>query len=493
MILPLLLALSAPPTFAQEAPGDLASAWGVSPSATWIFVLETAGEMRTEAEAAREPIARLVEALPAGDSVEIVAVHTRSGAPLARKVVDDANRAEVAAEIRKLELPSAKSLDLGVGLVELASRLEAVAEGTPRFVMYLGSFCHTPPLGSAYAEGGYGCRTIRGFDELDETFDGAGRGTLAGVTLFPVSTPKQPAHDAGVETVRKWLEPSASVARADVPFATWADALRGRLAAERYTPLARAEAARLALSATVAEAPTAERPSGTLTLATGLEHLGFAARRVSIEGATTSQAGPLHLGPTGTLAFAVTVPEPPFSLVPTRDFVELPVRITVEGELTPGDALRAAGVDPGRTLTADLVVRAERQYGLSLGRSVAMFGSALLMTGALGLTARRRFAPLRLGGAFTYRHGGGPKRTLPIEHLPEAAIVVLPDGTLGLGRREDAALVIWVERPLWNTHAAVEIRGADIEINARPAAPGRHSVIQGATSFLFQDYRLSWE
>ncbi|MFN7144401.1 MAG: hypothetical protein ACK4YP_11535, partial [Myxococcota bacterium] len=386
----------------------------------------------------------------------------------------------------------AKSTDLGAALTALGASIQAAPDG-PRFVLFAGSFCHSPPLGSVWADGGYGCRAIRSFDKLQQTYDAAAGNALVSATLFPLTPQGQEVNDRGVEDVRAFFEPSGTVVVAEQPFEAWMEALRARVADERLLPLARLEAETLSLSAKVVTAPTKSTPQAELELSSGLANLSFDAKTVTVEGARYG-GGPITLGPTGTLLVDVDIPAPPFSILPASDVVEIPLKIRVDGELSPAAAPRNIGIEPARTgLTADVTLRAERSYGLSAGRSALIFFSGFLFVGATGLVVRRRVKPLRLGGTFSWRKAGGPRHTLAIEHLAEAAIVVRPDGTLGVGRRDDAVLVLWVERPLWNARATVEIKVPAAEINTKPVTTGRHDVVAGATSLQFLDYRLSWE
>ncbi len=497
MLLPLLLSLAAPAALAADpavAPPVLPTVAALEGTpVTWTVVLQTAGAMRPVANAAREPVARLVESLPPGDRIEILVVHTRSSPALSVRTVDEAGRAALAAEIRALEFPSAKSTDLGAGLTAIAQSLAAAGADTSRLVLVVGNLCHAPPLESIYADGGFGCRSIRGFEKFDAAFDASGDHATVDVTVFPVGALAEPVHTSGVEEVKAFFEPSAAVEVAAEPFAPWIDSVRQRLATARLRPLARADAARLALVATVERQPTIDTPTGTLSLGSGLRHLGFAATRISLEGART-ELQTLNLAPDGRVPFTVDIPKPPFSLVPRTDTIDIPITLRVDGTLSPPDALRTMGIAAERTaLEAKVTVRAERHYGLSPTQSLGMGASVLVLTAAVVFALRGRLTPARLGGSFSYRRAGGPRQALAIEHLGEAHLVVLPDGTLGLGRREDALLVLRAERPLWNTRITAEIRSDNAEINARPVTQGRHTVVPGATSFQFRDYRLSWE
>lgn len=511
MLLPLLLTLATP--YAHTAdPGVAPPILEPSRSpASWTIVLQTTGGMRAVANATRDPIARLVESLPVGDTIKILAVHTRTSEALPLRTIDDAGRAAVAAEIRALELPSAKSTDFGAGLASVADSLTQAGESTSRLVLLVGDFCHEPPLESTYADGGFGCRGIRGFDKLNESFDTGGNRATIGATLFPVGSASQKVQETGLAEIKAFFEPVGFAEVATEPFAVWIDAALKRLPSVRVRPLARADANRFALTATVQRQPTIDNPTGTLLLDAGLQHLGFDASRITLEGARTDVQA-LRLRPTGSIPFSVDIPPPPFSLVSRTDKVEIPLVLRVDGSLAlpdqpiggpatqgaaasaPAQSLTAMGIPPERPgLEAKVTLLAERHYGLPPTVSLAMGTTVALFTGAGLVAVRRRFKPLRLGGSFSYRQSGGARTPLAIEHLAEAPLCVLPDGSLGLGRREDALLVLRAERPLWNTVITAEIRTGNAEINARPAPRGRHAVVPGATSFQFQDYRLSWE
>jgi hypothetical protein len=494
MLVPLILALCSSKARAAEVPDPLVSAWAGTPvSASWIFVLETSGAYLPIAEAARDDIARLVEALPVGDRVEVIALHTRASPILPFRTVAEDTRTALAAEVRALKLPSAKSTDLGAGLASIATALDAPGGGGARFVVVMGSFCHSPSVASEYADGGYGCRAIRGLDSLDAAFDdGADRATIA-ATLFPVATPAQPVHAPGLAVVHDYFAPAAAVETATEPLKTWVTTRIASLAASRVRPLARAEAATLALHAVVVDEPAPGNPNATIRLSAGLEHLALDATAITVTGARAGRTS-LRLGPDAILPLTVDVPAPPFSFVPVHDVVDIPVSVRLDGTLSPADSLRDAGIDPAHpALSAAVTIHAARTYGLSAGRGLAMLVSALLLGAAGTLSLRRSLSPLRLGGAFTYRHAGGPRQPLPIQGLAEAAVVVRPDGSLGVGRPDDAVFVLRVERPLWNAHVIAEIRASNVEINTRRVPPGRHVVVPGATSFQFKDYRLSWE
>lgn len=463
--------------------------WATKEPVTWYFVVETAGGGLGVANAAREPLAQLIEALPAGDRVEIQVIHTRTSTLLER-TVDDAGRAALAAEVRALVFPTAKATDMGAALSHLMSRLSAA--GGPREVLMVSSFCHQPPIGSPWADGGFGCRSILGLDALNTEVDARGGLEKVEAHLFPVDLPTQVHDPRGVSQASTILAP-AFVAVEASPVDAWLATARAGLALHRARPEVRAEATAFAVTATVLQEPTPEAPRARIELTSNLAHLGFGITQLTVEGGRIVTP-PTALAPGATFDVDVDVPAPSFSLLPRTDTVELPLTFRIAGALTPEDALREAGIEPSVSpVEVAVVARAARSYGLSPLRAGGMLASVLLLAGAGTLALRRRLAPIRFGGTFTYRKAGGARRSLDIGDRSEAAIVVLPDGSLGLGRKEDAVIVLRMERPLWNTRASVWVRAAAVELNARPAAPGWHKIVAGATSFQFQDFRLSWE
>jgi hypothetical protein len=485
-----LATLSAPDALAAD--DVLTSAWGSElPPATWVFVLESAGDAWPAAQAAREPIARLVEALPVGDRVEMLAVHTRTTPLLPPRVIADDTRAALAAEIRALEIPSAKSIDLGAALLEMDAVLDTTSSGGAVLLVYQGTLCHSPPLGSPWADGGFGCREVRGFERLKTAWQTPASHARLEANLFPVG---DAPNKGGLAALSSLVEPAGTVQPRPDKLAAWVGAaLETGLDRTRLRPLARAEAAGFALSARVVQAPRTEDPRAVIELGTGLEHLSFDARAITVEGARHS-GGLVTLEPNATIELEVDVPRGPFSLVPRQDTVDIPVRIHLDGALAPTDALSAIGLRPelGR-VSVDVALKAQRSYGLSAWRSVAMVVSALALGAGAALVTLRQLKPVRLGGAFYWRQAGGARHPLAIESLSEAPIVVRADGTLGTGRREDAAFVLIAERPLWKTHVYAEVLVPGVEINTRPAPVGRHALVAGAASFGFRDYRLSWE
>ncbi len=497
----LLLALSfavhaapvAAPVTAPRADHPLVAAWADTPvAATWFFVVETAGASLPVAEAAREDIAQLIEALPAGDHVQVLALHTRTNLALGATVGDAAARADLAADVRALKLPSAKDSDLGAGLADVSARIGKTDPRSPRIVWMMASFCHSPSVSSAYADGGAGCRTIRGFEVLDKAFDGQPGGDAVDVALFPIAVGGQPPHGPGQATVERFFGPAASVRVAATSLAEWAAATRADLALTRVRPLAHAEAANLSLELSVLRGPTEESSEALLTLSTGLSHLSFRATRVEVAGGTTRLAA-LQLAPDGQLAVEVAVPPRTFSLFPAREPLALPVSVSVSGLLGPTEALRAAGIRPEHAeLTSTVTLHVERSYGPSLAQSGGAATCALLLLGA-GTRMLRRRRRARLDGTLTWRRSGGPRHTIAIEGLEEAAIGVLDDGRLGLVRPASAVLVLRIERAKTGNSARVEILRPDVEINRRPSRLGRHAIVPGATSFQFQDFRLNWE
>ena len=450
----LLLALM-PPAWAQDP--SLADTWGGSPPpVSWTFVLETAGQARPVAAGLLDPIARFVGQLPSEDRVEILAVHTRTTPMLEPRLLTDANKAAVGDEIRTLETPSAQSSDLGAALATLTETLERDPAGTSHYVILVGSLCHSPPLGSAYADGGYGCRSIIGLDALDTAFDAAAGPGVVGV-LFPIDLPASSRSPVGIDAVTRAFAPLA-VQSPPSAFTEWLDAQRGpKLAELRAAAAARAELAGRQLVAEVTRPPTPDDPTAVLTLHSGMRHLGVDVTSLTVTGADGAPAT-VRLVPDATLELKVQVPKPPFSVLPARDSVDIPVKLHMEGAIAPTAALNAAGIDPSFPPT-DLAVSVsvERKYGLTAVQSAAMAVSVLILGVVATLVARRQTSPPKLGGSFSCRRGNGPRRPLPIERRSEAILGLGPDGMLMETRREDAVLILRVQRLLWTDSVSVEV------------------------------------
>lgn len=494
-LLPLLLWLM--PAFAADpAEAELATAFGATPPrADWLFLLETSREAKPLADAARAEIAAFVAEVPAGDTVEIVAYHTRASASLPATVVDEAGRAALVEQVRTLELTSAKDVDLGAALARAADTLGRPSAGDVQFVYVVSSFCHAPAFASEWDSGGRGCRAVRGVDRLAGMVAAGRDHRLLVTTVFPRPTSSQPVHQPGVETVRKVFDPVGEFVVADTDFATTLARVRARMAATRLGPVAAADAARLHLTAQVEQAPTPDAPRARIRLDSGLQRLALRLDDLRIEGAASSAPETLTLQPDAHFEVDVPLAPPRFSLLPQTETLELPIRISGEGTLLPPDGLRAAGIEPTRPkLAAEVTVRLSRTYGLSAPVATLLIVGTVLGVAFGTLWLRGRLAPRRLGGSFVYRRANGPRRVLDIADLDEAAIVVRPEGELGVGRTQDSVLVLRMARRLFRTHAEVEIRTTlPVEINTRPVAAGRHKIVAGATSFQFGEYRLTWE
>lgn len=497
-ILPALLLALAPARGADDAQAQLVGAYAARPvRADWLFVLETGGESKAAADAARTDIAAFVEVVPEGDTVEIIGWHTRASIALPNTRVKDDGRAALVEQIRTLEFASAKDRDLGAALSAAASTLDRAGGGDVQFLFFTSNFCHAPTFASDWDSGGRGCRAVRGLDKIAKGF-GEGREDgqpLLVTTLFPMPTPSTPVHEPGVDAARSIFDGAGDVMVSEEPLGAWLAEQRPQVAFTRVVPLARADAARLHLTARVVTPPTPTSPRATLSLATGLRDLGLRVDGLTVEGATTTAASPLALRPDGVVDVDLPLGVPAFSLLPRSETLEFDVVLRGDGTLQPDTGLRAAGLDPSHPgLEVRVPITLTRSYGVSLPLALLVYGGGGMALLVGGVWLRGRLAPRRLGGAFVYRRGGGPRRVLDIHELDEAPIVVRPEGELGVGRPQDAVLILRMVRTFLRTHAEVEIRaGAEVEINTRRVTAGRHRIVAGATSFQFGDYRLTWE
>lgn len=498
LLLHLPCALAADPGAPAGDPAgeELVAAFAeAAPAADHLFLLDTSISMLPTAEAARADLARFVEALPAGDTVEVVAFHTRPSIALPATKVTDDGRAELVAKVHDLELAAAKDQDLGAGVAYATGSLNRTNGAPVQFLYVLSNFCHDPAFQSDWDSGGRGCRAIRGLDRMKATFK-EGRGDrLLLTTLFAVTPPRLQAYAPGIEAVEGLFDVAGEATVATVPFGTFLAEVRAQLPVRRLRPLAAAEASRFAFSVAVERAPDALDPTGVLRLSSGLQSLDVRLSGLQVLGHVGAGAPTeIVLAPDARLPIAFELPAAPVSLFPGTETLEFPITVRADGTLLPEEGLRAAGIDPARPgLEAKTVVTISRSYGLPLYVAILTVLGSVAFVGFVAVFVRARLRPRRLGGSFVYRKGTGPRRELDIGELDEAAIVVRGEGELGVGRRKDAILVLRMRRPFFRTFAEVEIRASDVEINRKKVAPGRHRIVAGTTSFQFGDFRLTWE
>jgi len=463
-----------------------------------LFVLETTGTQLAGAQAARASIAALVSALPAGDWVQILTIHIRPTSALALTRIEDAGRTALADQIRALELTSARDFtDLGAGYAFAIQQLTKADGPTQSYVYLLGSFCHTPAINSEFSAGGSGCRAVRGSEKLVDAMKAGLTDRLVAATLFPVGSPPGfPVHEPGVALAEQVFPGSVRVDTTATPFDKWMAAYVARLRLDRLAPLVRSDVASAKLSARVVKGPTEDDPVATIELSAGTRFVGARLTNVRVEGAATPDfPAEIELAPRAQLAVPLSLPGSGLALLPKTHQVELPVTISGDLSLLPGDGIKAMGLDPIRPAQSALAPVAYSYSTGILGLLVLLFGVVTLAVGGLAgfVLLRRRAMRLRLGGSFSYRREGGPRRALDISDLEEAFIGIGEDGEILAGKGRGAVLALRMLRDRNGAYAEVEIFTDGVEMNRKPARRGRHRVTPGAASFQFGGYRLSWE
>lgn len=468
---------------------------GARAPAELVFLVETTGPMLDVAKEARDELAMLVNNVPEGDRVEILAYHTRVSTVVESTVVDAAGRSALVERIRTLDWPSAKDADLGAGLAEVARRLNRADVPREQFVYVLSTFCHNPSLSSEYDSGGRGCRAIRGLPRLVETFQKGREDRHLTLTLLGAAVPDRPAADAvGLAATQELLGKGTVVDPKATPFDAWAKAYAGRLPLERVLPTLRRQAETLALTVKAIDGPTATNPLATIEIASSATLLGVRLSGVTVEGVPSgSLPEDLELAPSATLRIPVAVPEAPFAVFPRSTEVAIPVSIRADALLLPDVGLAAVGIEPKRPgLVASGTVPYPMRYGLSwvtlIGILLAVAGTSMM--GFMYL--RRRFKVVRLSGTFTYRRAGGPRQVLDIASLAEVTVGIDENGELAANRGR-RVLTLRVVEDGDEVRAEVDVHREGVEINRRPVRPGTHRVVPGATAFQFGEYRLSWE
>lgn len=486
------LVLTALAGFAAPTPAETEAALtlvnGRSPPVGYVFFLDTSQSMEATSEALRPEIAALVQAVPEGDTVEIIAFHVRPFIALSPTVVTAANRAQLADTIRKVDLPAGYDRDLGAGLDLLADELSA--RHAPEFVHVFGvsNFCHAPTMLSQWSSGSRGCGPVRNQAAIGKKLVARRAADRLSVHWFPVVGTTESVDATGIAVAMAEIGGERVT---DDPTA-WLQNYRARLVSVRSRPVALADAA--APGFTVEAGPAAADGRVTLTLHNTARVLDLTLQELALTGANIEGTEPLLLGPTATLPATLTIPSPPWSLFPREDEVSVRVIVHAKAKLGPAPALSLWGMNASpRALEAEVNVPVKRAYGLSGLAAAAVLLGVFGGSGLAAVWVRGKFMPVRLGGTLYARHRGGPRQSLNIADAATAAIVLAADGSARIGKAPEAAVVLRARRRLWTLHAHLEIRVDDVEINGQPAKRGVHRVVPGATSLRVGDWRLAWE
>lgn len=455
----------------------------------FVFLLDSSRSVEALTEGVRGDIADLVNVLPEGDEVTIVAFHTRPYVSLARTRVTEAGRQKLVDSIRTLDLPGGFDRDLGDGLNELALLLAEPSAAHFQHVVGISNFCHEPTTLSAWGSGARGCSPIRNQNVIGKQVKALVDDRRLAVRWFPVRDSADLVDMAGADAARRQF---GGELLSDAP-GTWLQNFRERLASERPRPVATHDAREAAFTLTASAPDEAGNLQLTLTstaavLDLELENLAW----TGLEGAPPSS---LRLSPSATIDARLLLPPGPLSLFRRNERVDVPAAITADGRLGPSAALSVLALEPRRRgLSAEVTLTVVREVGPSPAVSVLLLAAIFVLSGTAAVFVRGRIMPLQLGGTLNARFQGGPRTPLPIASRKEAAIV-LPagGGTPSLGEAKQAALILRVRRPVWQLQAEVQVNAEDVEINGKPARPGVHAIVPGATSFRAGEWRLTWE
>jgi von Willebrand factor type A domain len=447
------------------------------------FVVDSSQGLLPTAESLRAPIAGLIGVLPEGDRVALIAFHTRATTVLTPTEIDAENRQSLMDQVKGIPFPSAKETDLGSGAAEALERMSRKGAAPIQHIVVISDFCHNPSVQSPYDSGGRGCRSIRGSEGLARRFreNSAGKRvivdyvqvTRTGSTSSRSPTELQPVLGAG------------SVEKDAVAFLSRAQTELPRF---RYRPVAEALLAAAQVAVTV-DSPGSPTRAARLALSLPPGISGTLDSLRASSGALSSSS--VALEPAGVLELELERPaRVPFAILPREE--KISTSVTLEGELRlePAAAWTALGLDPVRK-GLRWTVNVPGSYTVGSWQRTGMMAVVVIASGAAvwGLRRLRRVPP-RLGGSFSWRRGGDTRLPLEIGVLREIHIHLHPDGTLGTGPKSGSVLSIRKDSP---KHAYVETHQEGIEINSHRVGIGKHSVIPGATSFQFGEYRLTWE
>lgn len=447
------------------------------------FVVDSSQGLLPTAESLRAPIAGLISVLPERDRVALVAFHTRATTVLPPTEIDAKNRQSLMEQVKAIALPSAKETDLGSGAAEALELMVRKGAAPIQHIVVISDFCHNPSVQSPYDSGGRGCRSIRGSEGLTRRFRENSAGKRVIVDYVQVirtgsTTAQEPTE----------LQPILGTGGLDKDPLAFLTRARDELPRFRYRPVAEAllAAARVAVTVERPGSPTGPArlalrlPEGTTGTLEGLK---------ASSGALSSTT--LSLAPNGALDLAISPPaQVPFAILPRNEETSAPVTLEGELRLEPAEAWTALGLEPvqkGLSWTVDV----PGSYTVGSWQRTGLLAVVVIASGTAAWGLRRvRRQPPRLGGSFSWRRGGDTRLPLEIDGQREIHVHVHPDGTLGTGPKSGSVLSIKKESP---KHAYVETHQEGIEINSHRVGIGKHSVIPGATSFQFGEYRLTWE
>ena len=483
----LAAALAAPSP--EEVTADLARVGARARPVEYVFLLDTSQALEATSESLRPDIARLVEVAPVGDAVTILTFHARHFAVLPRTVIDAAGRPALAEKVRTMDFAAGYDRDLGDGLHGLAEHLGQAA--TPDFVYVFGvsNFCHAPTVTSAWSSGGRGCSTIRNQARIGELLAPLRESSRVRAVWFPVSVKDAPADPAGAAAA---VHEVGGELVTDGPNA-WLQNFAARLVGERARAAATADTKDAGFTLEVVSPPD-EGGVVEVELRPTARVLELELTEVVVTGATGAVPAHLGLAEPARLHLQMEPPPTPWSLFPREDSVKVKLTVSGEGQLGPASAIHLWGMSGRRSrLEAQTLVDVPRRYGLPLPAALGLLAVIFVGAGFGAVLVRGRMMPLRLGGTFSARFRGGARQALAIAELAEAAIVLEPEGRARIGKREDAAIVLRVRRPVWRLYGEVQIRVPDAEINGRKVSPGTHQVVPGATSIRTGEWRLTWE
>lgn len=489
MWIALLAALASAVPTPEEATAAMTAVNDRTHGVGFVFLLDSSRTVEALTEAVRGDIADLVQVLPEGDEVTILAFHTRPYASLPRTRITHAGRAKLVESIRTIDLPGGFDRDLGDGLNELAALLSDPAAAQFQHVVGISNFCHAPTTMSEWGTGARGCGPIRNQNVIGKRVKPLVEERRLQVRWFPVRDGADLVDMAGADAARRQF---GGELLSDAP-ATWLQNFRERITAERPRPAAAHDAREARFTLTASE-PDREG-NLQLTLTSTAHTLDLALENLAWTGLEGAPPSALLLSPSVTLPARLLVPPGRLSLFRRNDRVDVPVQLTADGRLGPAAALSVLALEPRRPdLSAVLSVAVTREVGPPPAVSALLLFAIFVLGGSVAVLVRGRIMPLQLGGTLHARFQGGTRTPLPIAHRREAAIVLPADGGAPtLGEADRAALILRVRRPVWQLYAEVEVKAANVEINGKPVQPGIHAIVPGATSFRAGEWRLTWE
>lgn len=381
-MLPLVLLTSA--SLAADHRAELAAAFAdPAQHAAHLVLVDVGGTPPSQLGDLWSSLAALERALPAGDSLGILAFSDKATELLPQTAITEEGREALAQTIAALAPAPGRYSDLGAGLAAAARALQQPGILDERLLIVYSDLCHEPPPDSPYAFPGVsGCSAIRGSGDIQSAFEAQ----RVDHELIPVALSPPGVDRDGRRALSRLVGDARSlVVQADQPSAwvsVYAEAVPWRILEARV----RREVSHFALSA---EVTGIDAEHVNLNVHSGLTHLQASVSSLRFSKPELKPVKThIDLEPDGAVSLQVLPPEPPFSLVPRVRHLVFEGELTGNAAFEPKLGLSALGVHAGAgQLRVPLRVNWAQRYGPPIWAFALACSAPVLL---LGVLLRRR-------------------------------------------------------------------------------------------------------